>query len=93
VVLEAQASGIPVIVTDDGGPKENLIQGKTGFIVPAGDTDAFVDAIVKLLDNRKLLEEMKQNARQYMEKRSFEASYMRLWESYRRTGKEDTLAA
>ena len=33
VVLEAQASGLPVIVTDQGGPCENLIPGQTGLIV------------------------------------------------------------
>jgi glycosyltransferase involved in cell wall biosynthesis len=93
VVLEAQASGLPVIVTDEGGPKENLISGKTGFIVSAGDTDAFVNRVAELMDNRKLLEEMGKNAREYMESRSFEASYIKLWESYRVKGTQGRPAA
>jgi glycosyltransferase involved in cell wall biosynthesis len=32
VVLEAQASGIPVIVSDSGGPHENVVPGETGFV-------------------------------------------------------------
>ena len=37
VVLEAQASGLPVIVTDSGGPAENVEPGVTGLVVPARD--------------------------------------------------------
>ena len=45
VVLEAQASGLPVIVTDQGGPKENMLPGKTGLIVRAGSTDGMAHPI------------------------------------------------
>ncbi len=86
VVLEAQASGLPVIVSDEGGPKENLVHGKTGFIARARDTDSFLEAVLKLMDNPKRLEEMKRSARDYMENRSFEAAYMQLWDSYRNPG-------
>jgi glycosyltransferase involved in cell wall biosynthesis len=83
VVLEAQASGLPVIVTDQGGPQENLIPGRTGYVVRAGDTEGFVRAALQLIDNRYLLEGMKWNARNYVQDRSFEAAYLRLWDSYR----------
>lgn len=86
VVLEAQASGLPVIVSNEGGPKENLIHGKTGFIVPARDIDALLEAVLKLMDNPGLLQEMKRSARDYTENRSFEATYMQLWDSYRNPG-------
>lgn len=83
VVLEAQASGLPVIVTDEGGPKENLVPDKTGLVVPARDIDAFNEAVLKLADNPQLLKVMKRHAREYMENRSFEAAYIQLWDSYR----------
>jgi glycosyltransferase involved in cell wall biosynthesis/predicted metal-dependent phosphoesterase TrpH len=82
VVLEAQASGIPAIVTDQGGPQENLIPNETGFIIPANDTDMLADAVGQLADNRDRLAQMKHRARQYMETRSLEAAYLQLWDSY-----------
>ncbi|OEU48431.1 MAG: hypothetical protein BA871_15115 [Desulfuromonadales bacterium C00003096] len=73
-------------MSDEGGPKENLIHGKTGFIVPARDIDALLEAVLKLMDNPGLLQEMKRSARDYTENRSFEATYMQLWDSYRNLG-------
>jgi glycosyltransferase involved in cell wall biosynthesis/predicted metal-dependent phosphoesterase TrpH len=86
VVLEAQASGLPVIVTDQGGPKENMVHEETGFVVPAGRPDAFIEALQTLIQNPSLCYEMKNNARKYVEDRSFEAAYMSLWDSYRTPG-------
>ncbi|MFV0349619.1 MAG: glycosyltransferase [Halodesulfovibrio sp.] len=83
VVLEAQASGLPVIVTDMGGPKENLIPGKTGFIVPEGDPVALADAMLQFADAPEMLDEMRKAARVYTESRSFEACFMHQWEMYR----------
>nr|WP_269892136.1 glycosyltransferase [Desulfovibrio subterraneus] len=83
VVLEAQASGLPVIVTDMGGPKENLIPGKTGFIVPEGDPVALADAMLQFADAPEMLGEMRKAARVYTESRSFEACFMHQWEMYR----------
>jgi glycosyltransferase involved in cell wall biosynthesis len=83
VVLEAQASGLPVIVTDKGGPKENLVPDKTGFVVSTETVDAFIKAVLKLANNPQLLKKMKRHAREYMENRSFEAAYIQLWDSYR----------
>lgn len=83
VVLEAQASGLPVIVTGEGGPQENMVHGKTGFMVEGTNVDGYVQTILKLADDRQLLEQMRVNARLYTEDRSFESAYLKLWESYR----------
>ncbi|MDY6904511.1 MAG: glycosyltransferase [Thermodesulfobacteriota bacterium] len=83
VVLEAQASGVPVIVTDKGGPGENVIDQETGFIVPADDISAFIARINELLLDPDKLAAMKHNARQYMETRSFEAAFNTMWDMYR----------
>ncbi len=45
VVLEAAASGLPVIVTDRGGAHESVIADETGLIVPADNPRALAEAI------------------------------------------------
>jgi glycosyltransferase involved in cell wall biosynthesis len=86
VVLEAQASGLPVIVSDQGGPKENMIHEQTGFVVPADQPEGFIAALNTLIKKPNLWHDMKKNARKYVEDRSFEAAYMSLWDSYRTPG-------
>jgi len=82
VVLEAQASGLPVIVSNQGGPKENMIPGKTGLEIPADNADSLAEAMNKLIDHPDLRKKMGQNGRQYMEKRSFEHAYLQTWDLY-----------
>jgi len=49
VVLEAQASGLPVVATHVGGISEVVVPGKTGYLVPPRDPDALADAMKKLM--------------------------------------------
>lgn len=67
VVLEAQASGLPVIVSDGGGPKELMLDGITGLVVPAGCSDALLTAMTRLLNDRDEREAMACNARKFTE--------------------------
>jgi glycosyltransferase involved in cell wall biosynthesis len=83
VVLEAQASGLPVIVTDQGGPQENVVGGKTGLVVPGDDVDALAAAMDKMFAAPEQIRQMGRDARQYMEARSFDAAFMRTWEMYK----------
>jgi glycosyltransferase involved in cell wall biosynthesis len=83
VVLEAQASGIPAIVSDKGGPKENVVHSKSGFVLSTNDRSAFVNTILWLAHNPERLNQLKRKARVAVENRSFEASYLRLWENYK----------
>lgn len=48
VVLEAQASGIPVIITNIPGPTEGMLEGKTGLIVEAKDVHGLKNAMQKI---------------------------------------------
>jgi glycosyltransferase involved in cell wall biosynthesis len=79
VVLEAQASGLPVIVTDAGGPQENLISGETGLIVPGDDEESLLEAIRNLLARPEQLQVMGSMARRYMEERSFDSAFQATW--------------
>lgn len=82
VVLEAQASGIPVVVSDSGGPHENMIPGKTGVVVKADDEDEFLRAVASLVADRRRLREMGGAARRYMEERSFDKAFHQTWQLY-----------
>lgn len=54
VLLEAMASGLPVVCTDAGGPAEYVLDGVTGFVVPVGDTRLMAARIVQLLEDTEL---------------------------------------
>lgn len=82
VVLEAQASGIPVIVTDEGGPRENIIPGETGLVVESDHELSLLAAIHGLLSDPQRLRHMGNAARRYMESRSFESVFDKVWEMY-----------
>ncbi|MGC8659294.1 MAG: glycosyltransferase [Desulfomonilaceae bacterium] len=82
VVLEAQASGLPVIVTDMGGPKENMIPGKTGMIVPGDDESALVRGLLEMLKEEPRLRKMGEAARLYTETRCFMSAFEKSWKFY-----------
>jgi glycosyltransferase involved in cell wall biosynthesis len=48
VILESMAAGLPMIVTDVGGNPEAVLDGETGFVVPAGDPKAIGAAVLRL---------------------------------------------
>lgn len=47
-ILEAMASGLPVVATQVGGNAELVAHGRTGEIVPSGDVDALAQALSRL---------------------------------------------
>lgn len=47
-VIEAQAMGVPVIVTDIPGPTDGMLDGKTGLVVPKQDASALCGAMKKM---------------------------------------------
>jgi len=65
VVLEAQASGLPVIVSDEGGPCELMIDGETGVVFKADSTNDLVAAIRRIISDPERLAVMGRNARQF----------------------------
>lgn len=54
VPLEAMAMERPIVVTDVGGNSEEVVDGKTGIVVPAGDWQAAAKAVIQLLNNHEL---------------------------------------
>lgn len=64
--LEAMAHGLPVITTPNCG--RVVTDGVDGFIVPARDSEALADALQRLNQDRKLLQEMSFKALQTIQK-------------------------
>jgi glycosyltransferase involved in cell wall biosynthesis/SAM-dependent methyltransferase len=68
-ILEGMAAGLPVVVTDVGALREAVADGRTGFVVPPDDTNAFAGALARLLGDRALRQQMGQEARRVAEGR------------------------
>jgi glycosyltransferase involved in cell wall biosynthesis len=90
VVLEAQASGLPVLVSDAGGPRENLRPAETGFIC-TGIND-FVRRAGDLLRHPRKRREMSAAARDYALMRRWETALEPLYDSYLALGSDRTAA-
>lgn len=63
VLLEAQALGLPAVVSDIGGNAAVVRDGENGLVVPVGDADALADAMVKMYRSPALRAEMGRAAR------------------------------
>jgi glycosyltransferase involved in cell wall biosynthesis len=67
VVLEAMASGKPVIATDTGGNPEAVVHGETGLLVPVGSPSSIAQASRQLLQNPVLRQQMGRKGRARVE--------------------------
>ena len=80
VVLEAQASGLPVLVSRMGGPRENLRPGETGFA--CGDPVDFAGRAAALVRNRDKRKRFGDAAREYALTRPWETMLEPLYRCY-----------
>jgi len=72
--LEAQAAGLPVIVSDKGGPQELIEDGMTGFKTVGGNVQSLLDAMARLMD-RETRERMGRAARDFVVERHVDEPY------------------
>ena len=82
VVLEAMASGLPVIVTDRMAPKELVEDGRNGFVVR--NRDEMRERMELLLRDASLRGEMGKASRRQAENRTWEGVFEKLFEDYYR---------
>lgn len=82
VVLEAQASGLPVVVTSSGGPREAMQPGRTGLVVAPYDAEALAMSVLDLMLDRERLGRMAALARQHAARTSFDQAFLRTWDIY-----------
>jgi glycosyltransferase involved in cell wall biosynthesis len=76
VVLEAMATGLPVVATDTSGANDCLEHGKEGLIVPVRDVDAMADAILWCYQHRDEGRAMGRAARSRIESQFTLAHYI-----------------
>ena len=82
VVLEAQASGLPVVAVDRGGPACLIEHGETGLLA-APDVNGLADAVVSMTSTPLLSERISRGALAAVRGRSWEAALDRLAAAYR----------
>jgi len=88
VVLEAQASGLPVLVSDEGGPRENMIHGETGFICAGRDHSEMMLHLHRLARDPARRLRMAAAAREYALGRSWSKALAPLYDTYREVAAE-----
>ncbi|MBW1298765.1 glycosyltransferase family 4 protein [Aquimarina litoralis] len=72
VLLEAQASGLPIVSFDCPYGPRNIVDNETGILVPVYDNTAFVKQLNKLMDDRETIQKMGAKARENSKKYSLD---------------------
>ncbi len=80
VILEALASGVPAVVTNQGGPKFLVETGVTGYV--AANQTEFIDAVDKLLTQPSLHAQMRRASIDYALKQSWDSVFESVWQVY-----------
>jgi glycosyltransferase involved in cell wall biosynthesis len=91
-LLQAMACGLPVITSDAVGNRDIVHNGQNGYVVPAGDVEACVGALVNLVEDRDSRQRMGQCSRQLVKRYDWHAigrQYLQLLEMC--AGKGDTI--
>jgi glycosyltransferase involved in cell wall biosynthesis len=60
-LIEAQASGVPIISTNVGGVKDIVLDGETGYVIEKGDLEMYVEKLSELIHFENKRQKMSQN--------------------------------
>lgn len=90
VVMEAQASALPALVTDVGGPQEIVRHERTGFVLPSHNIGAWVAAIAQLAANPRQRTTLSAAAHTHLQKFSIALSFEHFWQVHADTWRQST---
>jgi phosphatidylinositol alpha 1,6-mannosyltransferase len=90
VIQEAAASGVPAVVTKEGGPRFLVVPGETGHV--AEQDSEFVAKVVELAHDRALRKQMGSAARERMAGMSWDSAFEKTYAAYRYCLPEQTQA-
>lgn len=82
VVMESQSSGLPVIVSDQGGPKEVVQHNRTGLILPADRPGQWVAAILSLIQDEPRRRQWGAAAHNHIQPMSIRHSFEHFWQTH-----------
>jgi glycosyltransferase involved in cell wall biosynthesis len=68
-IIEAMATGRPILTTDNVGCRETVIPGENGFLVPVRDVDALAERMIWFIEHREEWERMGRRSREMAEER------------------------
>ncbi|MDI6717446.1 MAG: glycosyltransferase family 4 protein [Patescibacteria group bacterium] len=68
VIIQAMACGLPVICTENTGGPDIVRNGKDGFIIPIRDIEKLKEKLLYLYNNKKILKQMSQSAKERVSK-------------------------
>jgi len=83
VLMEAQASGLPVVVSSRGGTRYAMEDGVTGRVLTPMSPENLQQEISRLLDDASTFQEMKTAARAYAEEHTQERAFDTFWNFHR----------
>ena len=99
VVLEAMASGLPVVTVNSGGVKDSMLDNYNGLLCKPRDVESFTLAIERLLTDSGLIIELGRNAREYALTKSWNwvfdnliSDYKHILYNYEHTKQQNRLA-
>ena len=80
--MESQGSGLPVLVADQGGPKEVVRDGETGYVLSTSNPTAWVERIVGLIADDERRARMSRTAHECVQVYSIQNSFEHFWEAH-----------
>jgi len=81
LILEAMASSLPVVATAMDGPRDVVLDGETGIVVPPADPQAMADAILRLIDDRALARTLGNRGREHLSRVYSVESVAQQWDA------------
>lgn len=81
-IMEAMASGLPIVTTNIPENKELVTHEKTGLLCPTKDSDSLAKILIRLIENESFARELGENGSEVMRTAYNLDITSKLWESY-----------
>lgn len=92
-VMEAQASGVPALVSDQGGPKSIVRDGASGFVLRGDDVEGWVQAALRVLTDDEERRRLRIGAVEAMRGRDIRDSFEHYWQEHEAVWREAVVGA